>query len=132
VVFQEMYSGALELSCKGVSGYIYRCVGEYEMREDHGVKFCAVSYKPVPVADVEHIEDLYEKIMDYQQQGKFIYEKYEELPQWRHSIIRGHVMGHIKNLGLLENPQHEQHEFFRQKFPKYWAEAEVLNKHGLL
>jgi hypothetical protein len=132
IIYQEMYSGALELSCKGVSGYIYRCVGDYEMSENHGVKTCAVSYKPVPVADVEYIEDIYDEIMKYKEQGKFKYEKYEELPQYRHDILRGHFIRTVKNEDLLNNPQHPQYSLFKEKFPKYWKEAEVLNQHGLL
>ena len=132
LIYQEMYSGALELSCKGVSGYIYRCVGDYEMMEHNGVKSAAVSYTPVPVTDVEYISDVYEKIMEYQEQGKFIYEKYEELPQYRHDIIRGHFIRAVKKESLLDNPNLPQYELFREKFPKYWQEAEVLHRHGLL
>ena len=96
IVYQEMYSGALELSCKGVSGYIYHCIGDYEMCENHGVKTCAVSYKPVPIVDVEYIDDVFEKIMEYKKQGKFIYEKYEELQiAWRSSPP---PLGRVKNL----------------------------------
>ena len=131
LIYQEMYSGALELSCKDVSGYIYHCIGDYEMSEYHGVRSCAVSYVPVPVADVEYIDDIYEEIMQYQKQGKFVYEKYEELPQWRLDIIRGYVMRALKS-DILNNPQHPHYLLFQEKFPKYWQEAEVLDKHGLL
>ncbi|MCL2773969.1 MAG: hypothetical protein FWD71_11530 [Oscillospiraceae bacterium] len=132
ITYQEMYSGALELSCKGVSGYIYHCIGDYEMNESHGVESCAVSYKPVPISDAEYIEDVYEKIMEYEKQGKFIYEKYEKLPQYRHDIIRGHVIRTIKGEDLLNNPQHSHYYLFQAKFPIYWKEAEVLYKNGLL
>ena len=118
IIYQEMYSGALELSCKGVSGYIYRCVGDYEMSENYGVKTCAISYNPVPVTDFEYIEDIYDEIMKYKKQGKFVHEKYENLPQWRLDIIRGHFIRTIKNMNLLNNPQHPQYSLFQEKFPK--------------
>jgi len=132
IVFQELYPGALKLSCKGVSGYIYRCVGNFEMMEYNGVKTAAVSYESVPIAGVEFIPDVHDAIMEYEQQGKFIYEKYEDLPQWRHDIIRGHFIRAIKGENLMDNPQHPQYALFQEKFPQYWAEAEVLHKHGLL
>ena len=132
IVYQEMYSGALELSCKGVSGYIYRCAGDYEMMENNGVKSAAVSYGVVPIADVEYIDDVYGEIMQYKKQGKFVYEKYEDLPQWRHDIIRGHFIKAVKGADLLSNPTHSLHHLFKEKFPKYWKEAEVLDKYGLL
>jgi hypothetical protein len=132
VVFQEMFSGALERFYKGTRGYIYHCIGDYEMSEESGVKTCAISREPVPVSDVEYIEDVYEEIMKYEKQGKFIYEKYEELPQWRLDIIRGHAIRAIKNDNLLNSPDHPHYYLFQEKFPKYWREAEVLDKHGLL
>jgi len=132
VVYQEMYPGALELSCKGVSGYIYRVEGDFEMMEHNGVPSAAVSYQSVPIADVEYIPDVYDSIMEYQRQGKFVYEKYEELPQWRHDIIRGHFIRAVKRENLMTTPQHPQYALFREKFPQYWAEAEVLHKHNLL
>ena len=132
VVFQEMFSGALERFYKGVGGYIYRCEGDYEMCENHGVKTCAVSREPVPVKDVEVIEDVYEEILKYQAKGEFVYEKYEELPQYRHDIIRGIVMRMIVRDKLLENREHPTALLYQEVYPKYWREAQVLAEHGLL
>ena len=115
IVYQEMYSGALELSCRGVSGYIYHCVGDYEMMENMGVKSAAVSYKPVPIADAEYIDDVYEKIMEYKKHGKFIYEKYEELPQYRHDIIRGFFIRTVKDENLLDNPKHPHYKLYSKR-----------------
>lgn len=70
--------------------------------------------------------------MKYGEQGKFVYEKYEELPRYRHDIIRGHVMRAIKRDELLNNPQHAHYHLYQEKYPGYWKEAEVLYQHGLL
>jgi hypothetical protein len=132
VVFQEMFSGALARFYQGTKGYLYRCIGEYEMSESHGVQTCAISREPVPVESVEYIPDVYEEIMNYQSQGKFVYEKYESLPQYRHDIIRGHVMRSIKKEDLLSEPRHPTSLLYQEKYPQYWREAEVLSKYGLL
>jgi hypothetical protein len=81
---------------------------------------------------VEFIPCVYEAVMEYRRQNKFIYEKYEELPQYRHDIIRGHFIRAVKRENLINNPQHPQYELFKEKFPQYWVEAEVLSKNGLL
>ncbi len=132
VVFQEMFPGALERFYKGVSGYIYRCEGDYEMREDHGVKTCAISREPVPVAGVEVVEDVYREILKYQEKGEFVYERYEELPQYRYDIIRGIVMRMIVRDKLLENQEHPTALLYQEVYPRYWKEAKVLAEHGLL
>ena len=131
LVFQEMFSGALEYLYKGLSGYIYHSVGDYEINKDSGVNTCATSPVPVPVKDFDYIDDVYEKIMEYKKYGMFIYEKYEELPRYRHDIIRGHVMRNIKKDDLLTSTTHPLHKLYQEKYPQYMKEAEVLNKYGL-
>ncbi len=132
LVFQEMFSGALEYFYKGVSGYIYRCIGDYELNSATGVHSCATSSAAVPVTDFEYIEDVYESIISYGDKGTFIYEKYEDLPQWRIDVIRGHVIRFIKRFDLLNDMTHPGCRFIQEKFPQYWKEAQVLNDYKLL
>lgn len=132
LVFQEMFSGALEYFYKGVSGYVYRCIGDYELNSAVGVHSCATSSTAVPVTDFEYIEDVYESIISYGDKGTFIYEKYEDLPQWRIDVIRGHVIRFIKRFDLLNDMTHPGCRFIQEKFPQYWKEAQVLNDYKLL
>ena len=53
LVFQEMFSGALEYFYKGVSGYIYHCEGDYT--PDPVVPTSYTSDKAVPVTGCEYI-----------------------------------------------------------------------------
>lgn len=132
LVFQEMFSGALEYFYKGVSGYIYRCIGDYKISSDVGVYTCATSSIAVPIEDFEYIEDVYDSILSYKDKGRFIYERYEELPQWRLDVIRGHIIRFIKRNDLVDNETHPSYRLIKEKFPGYLAEAKVLQKHDLL
>ena len=132
LVFQEMFSGALEYFYKGVSGYVYRCIGDYEINSDVGVNTCAISRTAVPVTDFEYIEDVYEGIISYGDKGTFIYEKYEDLPQWRIDVIRGQMLRFIKRNNLLNDIAQPSCRFIQEKFPQYWKEAKALNDCGLL
>ena len=105
LVFQEMFSGVID---------------------------CAKSNEPVPICDFEYIDDVYERIMEYEQEGKFIYEKFEALPQYRHDIIRGIIFKNIKRGMLLANPDIPEARFIQDKYTQYWKEADVLSEHGLL
>jgi hypothetical protein len=132
LVFQEMFSGALEYFYKGLSGYIYHCIGDYPINTDSGVFTCATSSNPVPVTDFEFIEDVYESILQYAEKGTFIYERYEQLPQWHYDIIRGIIIRGIKRDNLLNNPTHPSYKFTKEKFSQYWKEAQVLYDNGIL
>lgn len=131
IVFQEMFSGALEYFYKGVSGYIYSCDGDYATNPDTHVPTCATASTVIPVTDCEYVEDVYERILSYSNQGKFTYEHYEDLPLWRIDVIRGQISRFIKRNNLLNDPQHPSCNFIREKFPQYWAEALILNQHNL-
>lgn len=132
LIFKEMFSGALEYFYKDVSGYIYHCEGDYPINPGTGVLTCATSNKSVPVTDCEYIDDVYTHIWQYAKDGMFEYERYEDLPQWRIDVIRGHIIRFIKRNKLFRNPLHPGCKFVQEKFPQYWAEAEVLDKHNLL
>lgn len=132
LVFQEMFSGALAYFYKGVSGYVYRYSGDYPVNSAAGVPTCATSSTAVPVADFEYIEDVYEAIIRYQSLGTFLYERYEDLPQWRLDVIRGQVLRMIERGGLLTGKPHPSRRLIQEKFPQYWKEAQVLSAHHLL
>ena len=132
LVFQEMFSGALEYFYKGVSGYVYHCIGDYELNSTVGVYTCATSDTAVPVTDFEYIEDVYKSIISYGDKGTFIYERYEDLPQWRIDVIRGHIIRFIKKNNLLNDTTHPSCRFIQEKFPQYWKEAQALNEYNLL
>ena len=132
LVFQEMFSGALEYFYKGLSGWIYQCDGDYTYNNDVGVFTTATSSKPVPITTADYVEDVYEHIMSYAEQGRFLYEKFEDLRPYRHDIIRGIVYRNIKNDDLFNNPDHPNYKFIPDKYPQYWKEAKVLHENGLL
>jgi hypothetical protein len=132
LVFQEMFSGALEYFYKGLSGWIYQCEGDFEYNKDAGVFTTATSAISVPIASAEYIEDVYEHILSYMEQGKFIREKFENLRPYRHDIIRGIIYRSIKSDDLFNNPDHPNFKFIPEKYPQYWKEAKVLHENGLL
>lgn len=132
LIFKEMFSGALAYFYKDVCGYIYHCEGDYPLNPGSGVLTCATSNTPVPVTDCEYIDDVYAHIWQYAKEGMFEYERYEDLPQWRIDVIRGHVIRFIKRNQLLQNAEHPGCRFVQEKFPQYWAEAEVLDQYSLL
>ena len=52
LVFQEMFSGALENFYKGVSGYIYRCIGDYVFQKGIEPSREGISSSPANLPDL--------------------------------------------------------------------------------
>jgi hypothetical protein len=123
LVYQEMFSDALEYMYKGVSGYVYRISGDYGIDTVPGVRFAAVSDEPVPIIDSKFIPDVYDAILSFTDDGKFIYERYEDLPQWRHDKIREWVLKWINDGDWISKPRKPMARFYQEKWPEYWLEA---------
>ena len=132
IVFQEMWGGALKYLYKGLSGYIYRCVGSYELDPTFRINSVALPKNEVEIKDCEFIEDVYDRIVEYEKYGLFICEKYEELSQNKHDGIRRWVMNWIEGNNLLRDKDSFLSKFFQDRYPKYWKEAEVMDKNNLL
>ena len=132
LVFQEMFSGALAYLYKGVSGYVYCCEGDFSGDSVPCAPSSVMVSSTVPIAECEYIDDVYEHILQYEEQGKFIYEHYENLPQWRIDLIRCQILRCIKRHNLLEDAAHSSRDFIQKCFPRYWEEAQALYAHDLL
>lgn len=133
LVFQEMFSGALAYFYKDLRGFIYRCEGDWPVLGVEGMPSGAMVDVPVPIVDVEVVEDVYDHIRSYEKEGKFRYERFEDLPQYRYDIIRGIVLRKIIQYNLLDTAADSRHvAFVQDKFPRYWQEAKVLAREGLL
>lgn len=132
LVFQEMWSGALEYLYKGLSGCIYHCIGSYELITSKGLNSRAISKNEIEIKDYEFIEDVYERIIEYERYGLFICEKYEKLPQCKHDAIRGWVMRWIESNNCIRDRDSFLSKFYKDRYPIYWKEAEVLYKNNLL
>jgi hypothetical protein len=123
LVYQEMFSNALGYMYQGVSGYVYRVSGDFGINTVPGVRFAAISEEAVPIADFEFFPDVLKAILSYAEKGTFIYERYEELPQWRHDKIREWILKWIKEGGWTNTPDEPMAIFYKEKWPDYWEEA---------
>ena len=78
------------------------------------------------------INDVYDKIREYEQHGTFIYERFEDRPQSAHDRIREIIISQIKRVDLFNNPTHAYYRFFQEKFTDYWNETKALHENGSL
>ena len=68
--------------------------------------------------------DVYHAILSYADSGKFMYQYYEDLPQWRHEKIKEWVWKWIREGDWTSKPNEPMARFYKEKWPEYWLEAE--------
>ena len=124
-VYNEAYEGCLQELYGGVSGCIYTCDSDFETDENTTISFAVISKEPVPVLSVEYVDDAYERILQFEAEGKLIINRYAILSDEQLQRDRRMVLGAIKRFGLLRG-EHPLSEFVAKKFPHLWDAARGL------
>lgn len=121
-VYNESFQGALLEFYSGVKGYIYTCSGEFETDNNTTIKHAVISKTPVEILHADIIEDAYEKILEYENQGLLKINHYESLSEHQKAKDRNMILGAIKRFDLLKG-EHILSGFVSLKFPELWEEA---------
>ena len=123
LVFQEWFPGLLEKVYKGRSGYIYSCKNNGNITIAQNWRIWS-STQPVPVAEAEYIEDVYEEILKLVNSGEAQIVRYESYSdEEKRDIIVG-VRDYALEKGWL-NIDTPQTRFFAEHYPQAWEEAKI-------
>lgn len=81
VIFTETHPDALKEFYKDVKGYIYTADIDTEHENDTSIKNVLTVYSEVDIAECEMIEDVYDELLKYEEQGRIILRRYEQLTE---------------------------------------------------
>ena len=121
LVYNESFKNGLFEFYNGVKGYIYTCDDNFEI-DENSTKYAVISRKSVKIQDIDCVENAYERILQYENEGQVIINRYENLSGEQKSKDRNMVLTLIKRLDLLKG-EHPMSKFVSEKFPEYWNEA---------
>lgn len=121
-VYNESFQNGLYEFYNGVKGYIYTCESDFEVDENTTIKCAVISKNIVPIKSVDIVENAYECILQYEQQGQLKINHFENLSAEQIRKDKNMVIGAIKRLELLKG-EHPLSGFVKEKFPAYWEEA---------
>ena len=89
------------------------------MDDQMGISCAVISKKPVPVVDADPV---YERILQYEQQGMLLINRFETLTEEQKARDKRMIMREINRLELLKGT-HPLSGFVRETFPVVWEEA---------
>lgn len=122
-VYNESFKNGLYEFYNGVKGYIYTCEADFDVDNNTTIKCAVISKAAVPIKCVDVVENAYERILQYEQQGQLKINHFENLSNEQIEKDRSMVIGAIKGLELLKG-EHPLSNFVQEKFPAYWEEAQ--------
>jgi len=122
LVQQEPFEGYLKEIYSGESGYIYRIDKAESISPMKDIPSAYVTRERVEVASVEFIEDVYQKLYEYESNGLIEICPYDCMSE---KSLNSYRRWATENLVKEEffNSTDEYPMFLKEKFPKEWSEA---------
>lgn len=126
-IYHELYPDALKEVSDGVSGYLYEVqAGENQVIPFGDIPCARLAVEPVPVAKCVKIENAYDFLMKYAEQGKikigYFRDKSPEELNWWHAKITEI----LEKKDMRKIPNCSYARFIREKFPQIWEEYLAL------
>lgn len=121
--YDEMYPNALKEVSEGVHGYIYRIEAEeYQLLPFQGNPNAKLATEPMPALDCTEAPNAYEKMLEYEKQGRLIIARFEDKP----ARIREHdyqmILDYITKKEMWKTPDCSYALFIKKKFPWIWEQ----------
>ena len=116
----EYYPDALEDVYKGKRGYIYSCIEDNKMFNYPEINDVLVSETVVKTESCYEIIDVYEKLLEYEKEGKLIIQRFDTLTSKQKTSINEMILNEITRYNLLCTPENEYSKFIKTRFNTIW------------
>lgn len=123
--YEEQFPDQLKTFYQGVSGYLYCISGNENIQAVENRKNMYYCTGDISVTESIYIPDVYEELLKYEAEGKFVVLRYNE-----QSAERQNELLHLVAQGIIRaeffSSNKDKQEFTKKHFPKAWEMAESL------
>ena len=122
MVYNESFKNGLFEFYNGVKGYIYTCDADFSPEKNNPRSNVVISRESVEIREVEIVENVYERILQFENEGQLVINRFHQLPDEIRIRERRIVLDSIKRLELWKR-ERPLSDFVSEKFPDLWDEA---------
>ena len=116
----EYYQDAFSDIYKGKQGYLYECDHISSAGNPTQINGVFVCENTVKVNHVTMIPDLYDRLMEYQQQGLFRIRSIDTISDKEMQYVHNDLKQTIQKHNLKQFPDNSMSRFIREHFPEVW------------
>ena len=120
--YTEPYEGCLKEFYAGKSGYLYSIEESNSIAPLEGIKYAFHAKESVRVKSVEYIEDVYRKLLEYEEQGEIIIVQFKDISdrvrEKNHKWIT-----EVLDLDEVYSSTEDYPMFLKARFPEAWQEV---------
>ena len=122
--YEEQFPDQLKTFYKGVSGYLYCIEDNINVKPMENRDNLYYSTNDVLVTEVVQIVDVYEELLKYEAEGKFVVLRYNEQTVERQNELVDLIAEAIIRENFYAEDKKQQ-EFMKKHFSKAWEKAEL-------
>jgi len=123
VKYQEIYSDALKDVYNNKTGYVYECDADENLLENPTNIHCArLSASPVKVSKCIKLDNIYQRLLQYTEEGKFTLTEYKKVSEGTLKFYRKSIIDSLKKCAA----GCDYTRFVKEKMPDIWNEFITL------
>ena len=125
VFYYEWFEDGIDYFYRGLSGYVYSVSGEFDHDENIKIKYAAISETEVKVESVSYIDDVAEKLLEYDRTGKIKIVRYADIAEVKRERHRQIL---AREYGEYQDPSHPLRRLVEEKFPEVLSMVSASDK----
>lgn len=122
-VYTEYYPNACADVYKGKKSYIYLCQNLKNVQNPTNINGAYVSEEPVAVVGCTEIDNVYEKMLEYEKDGLLIIKSFQSLTEAQKQNLENIIVDEIRQMKLKEKSENSYSRFLKSRIPKAWEKA---------
>lgn len=120
VIYSEYYPNCFEDIYKGKKGFLYVCDGVENAENPTAINCAYTSKAPVRISSCLEIEDVFERFMQYKNDGLFEIKPFEAISKNELDFVYGDLKNTVLQYSLKSQPDNPMSRFIINHFPEVW------------
>ena len=121
--YEEQFPGQLKAFYEGVRGYVYSVLPDDKVQPMPQREDLFYSCDPVKVYRTQEIPDVYQALLQYEREGKFLLLRFEDASPEKQADLIDRIATYIHESKLAEQ-DNEHSRFMRKYFKDAWKKAQ--------
>ncbi|MBR6634635.1 MAG: hypothetical protein IKL41_03300, partial [Clostridia bacterium] len=105
---------------QGKTGFLYECEIEENAQNATAINCAYTTENPVKVLNCTRIDDIYDKFMEYREEGLFDIKQFDRVPEKEMAFVLGDMKNTIEKYDLKSDTDNPMSKFIRDNFPQLW------------
>lgn len=120
VIYSEYFEDCFKKLYQGKTGFLYECEIEENTQNATAINCAYTTESPVKVLNCTRIDDIFDKFMEYREDGLFDIKQFDRVPEKEMAFVLDDMKSTIEKYDLKNDADNPMSIFIRDNFPQLW------------